>query len=154
MHHAVDEHFGRYIQALLKGLAGVGEGHLLVGQGLDRRAVLTVVLLPQNTAVGHCVSQGTDADLQGAAIGNEGTGVQGGGVILHGHCGVGHREQGLVVLRIAYQQVHGVHADLGIVFHVGHVRVDLAYGNAGPVGVRVQLHQFDAGIGVGRQTDG
>ena len=125
-----------------------------MGQGLDRRAVLAVVLLPQNTAVGHCVPEGADTDLQGAAIGNEGTGVQGRGVVLHGHRRVGHREQGLVVLRIAHQQIHGVDTDLGVVFHVGHIRVHLAYGYTGPVGVGVHLHQLDPGIGIGRQAHG
>jgi len=151
VHHAVDEHLGGDIEPLLEQFT-VRACRRQGGQGRHGVAVIAVVLLAQDAGIGHRVPQRTDTDLQGAAIRHQGAGMQSGGVVLQRHRGIGHGEQGLVILRVAHQQVEAADPDLGVVFHVRKVGVDLADGNAGPARVLVHLHQFDPGIGVTGQA--
>ena len=78
---AVGEHLGRAVQAFIKGL---GTPHLLdssaevfqypqLGQ---HRLEACVLLLPQDAAVSNGIPEGADADLQGAAVGQQAGGVQ------------------------------------------------------------------------------
>ncbi len=78
--------------------------------------------------------------------------MQCGGVILGGDRGIGHGEQGFVVLWVVDQQVEAIHPDIRIVLHKGQVLVDLADRDTGSAAALVHFHQFDTGVGVAGQA--
>ena len=78
---AVGEHLGGAVKSLIKGL---GPAHL-VDNGAEvlqypqfgqHRLEACVLLLPQDAAVSNGIPEGADADLQGAAVGQQAGGVQ------------------------------------------------------------------------------
>ncbi len=126
----VYKHFTVAVEAFFK---GAGPAHLvdyiaeLFGdlQILERCFVGIVLLLPEFAAIYDGISQGADSDLQGAAIGNQGAGVQTDHVVDSGDRHVGGREQGRVVIFVVDDDIEGVFLDDGIVDHKRQVFVHL-----------------------------
>ena len=130
IHEAVDEHLAGAIQPLgerldaanLSDQFAVMLPHPQLGQHLLIKGVL---LVPQLAEIDDGVAQTADADLQGAAIADQGAGVQTQHVVgvVHGH--VGRPELPEVVTGMIEHQIEGGRPDHGVVVHKGHFAVNL-----------------------------
>ncbi len=69
VHHAVDEHLGGHVEPLVEGFAVACYRDVLVGDRAQGLAIVGVVLLPENAGIGDGITQRSNADLQGAAVG-------------------------------------------------------------------------------------
>ncbi|MNP13810.1 hypothetical protein D3C76_1061060 [compost metagenome] len=87
--------------------------------------VSVAVGLSRQQRGGQRIAHGADADLQGAAIAYQGTGVQPDEMILETHWHVRRGEQRGAVLLVD-QQVEGIDTDFGITGHVGQIVMHLA----------------------------
>ena len=92
-------------------------------QGVQRRAVVCIVVLAQQQGVHQGVGQRSDADLQRAAVTYQGAGVQAEGELGHPHRLARQSEQGVAAGRVVEQQVEEVGRDLGVVANIGQVRM-------------------------------
>ena len=93
-----------------------------IGQHLLVDGVLPV---PQLTEIDDGVAQATDADLQGAAIADQGAGLQPQQVvgIIHRH--IGRAKLLEVVAGMVEHQIERGRPDHGVVIHERHLAIDL-----------------------------
>ena len=126
---AVDEHLAATIEPLGKWL----DAALAIDQRLpmihlqvrQQGTVARVVRLACQQGGGQRIAHGANADLQGAAVAYQGTGMQADAVVLHAHRHVRRGKQ-RAALFFVDQQVEIPRLDFSIARHVGQVRMDLA----------------------------
>ncbi len=151
---AVGHHLAAAVQAQLETTVAalpVDQVAVLLGQfqGVEQAPVVVVVLLAAAAVVHQGVAQGADADLQGAAVTDQGAGVQADEMVLQPHRHIGSAEQPGLGLGVVDHHVHLVVpvAQFRVVFHERQIMVYLPHRHDGLAG-------FAAGLQHGQQFQG
>jgi hypothetical protein len=122
-------------------------------EGVQRRAVVCIALVPHQQPIHEGIGQGTDADLERAAVAHERAGLQAEGELDDLHRLARQREQRVRAGRIVEQHVEEGLIDLGLVADKGQHRVnDSDHQRPRPPARRDRVQQILRHVGIARET--
>ena len=157
MHEAVDEHFGGAEQAFFETAGITLSAHHSAEFFLDMQStqhilVDVVVLVPQQHRVDQRIPQGTDADLEFAAILDQGAGIEPDHVIGVAYRHLRRCEDPVVETRVVQYEVEIIPRHHGIAVHEGEIAIDLG-DQSQVVPVAGGRHQVQTDIGIAAEAE-